>query len=99
MLSRANMPRIVAAIRSRSLRGAPGTCSLGSVEERPELTPGADAELAVRIAQMHLDRLYRHEQRLGDLGVAGAVGREPRDPRLARRERIDPGRVPALHAR
>src|SRR5829696_9318808 len=99
MVRRANMPRIVAATGSRPLRGAPCTCSPGSVEERPELTPGAYAELAVRVAEMHLDRLHRHEQRLGDLGVAGAVGREPRDPRLARRECVDPGRVPSRHAR
>src|SRR5213596_2435327 len=48
--------------------------------------PRRDAELAVRVAQMYLDRLWRDVQRLGDVAIRSSVGSKIRDPSLACRE-------------
>jgi hypothetical protein len=53
-------------------------------------TTRADPELAVRVAEVHLDRLDGHEQRLRDLGVGGSAGRKVHDPPLARRQCVEP---------
>src|SRR5688572_25598397 len=72
------------------LRGGPGTCSLefSGREQRRELPARVDPELAVRVAEMHLDGLDGHEERLGDLRIARSAGRELHDPPLARRQRV-----------
>ena len=57
---------------------------------------GKDVELASGVAQVHLDRLDRDEQRLRDLGVGRAAGGVFGDATLARGQRGDAGlRVPA----
>ena len=61
-----------------------------------EAWAAADAELAVRVAQVELDRGGGDEQRLRDLAVLRAGGRELGDPALARRQRVGArGRPPA----
>ena len=45
---------------------------------------------------MHLDRLLRDEQRLGDVAVGHPVRRHPRHPLLGRRQRRDGFRLGAL---
>ena len=86
----------VAAMLARGwcgpLRGGPGTCSLEFLgrEQRRELSSRADPELAVGVAEVHLDGLDGHEERLRDLRVARPVGREIDDPPLARRQRVEP---------
>ena len=67
--------------------------------------PRADLELAVGARQVHLDRLRRDEQRLGDRAVRHPGGRHRRDAQLARRQRLRPadarparGRAPATRS-
>ena len=55
-----------------------------------ELRAGADLELAVGVAQVHLDRLDRDEERLRDVPVALPVGGELCHAPLARGECIEP---------
>src|SRR5215207_4859235 len=47
-----------------------------------------DPQVAVHARQMDLDRLRGHVERAGDVAVALAGGRHPRDPPLARRQRL-----------
>jgi hypothetical protein len=54
-----------------------------------ELAAAGDAELAVSIAEVHLDRFHGDEQGLGDLGIRGAAGGSFRDASFARGERGD----------
>jgi tetratricopeptide (TPR) repeat protein len=54
-----------------------------------ELRAGADLELAVGVAQVHLDRLDSDEERLCDLLVAHPVGRELCHALLARGECVE----------
>ena len=49
----------------------------------------ADAELRVDVGQVALDRPDAQRQRVGDLLVRPAVGDQPQDVELARRERLD----------
>src|SRR5215210_3597872 len=79
-------PAMVAREWCGSLRGGPGIRSLEFLgrEQRRELPARVDPELAVRVAEMHLDGLDGHEQRLRDLRIARSVGRELHDPPLAR---------------
>ena len=63
---------------------------LALTERAGELAPRLDVELAVRVAQVVLDRLGRDEQRLGDLAVALTRGGELGDPALARGQRRRP---------
>src|SRR5262245_56776680 len=51
-----------------------------------ELAPGADAELAVRVGEVHLYGLRRHVEHLRDVAVREAVGGQVGDPPLARRQ-------------
>src|SRR5215210_8293082 len=90
--------RMLARGRCGPLRGGPGTCSLEFFgrEQRRELLSRADPELAVGVAEMHLDGLDGHEQRLRDLGIARSIGRELRDPPLARRKRLKARRFGAV---
>src|SRR5215208_4528129 len=53
------------------LNAVPRLCQRGR-----EVAAGADAELAIGVAEMDLDGLGRDEQRLGDVAVALAVGGE-----------------------
>jgi hypothetical protein len=41
---------------------------------------GGDPQLAVDVAEVRVDGLGGHEQRLGDLVVGQALRRQPRDP-------------------
>src|SRR3954447_25175343 len=77
----------------RGRRGAPWAWTLLFSwrlrgEGRAELGAASDVELAVRARQVHLDRLDREEQLLGDLGIREARCGHVGDPALARRERI-----------
>src|SRR3954469_2404832 len=54
-----------------------------------KLGTGAYVELAIRLAQMPLDRLLRHEQRLGDLPVRRPVGSHPGHPSFACGKRVE----------
>jgi hypothetical protein len=56
-----------------------------------ELGAGADLELAIGVAQVHLDRLDRDEQRLRDLLVAHPIGRQLSHAPLARGQGVKPG--------
>ena len=47
---------------------------------------------------MHLDGLDGEKQRLCDLGVGRAIGRQSGDPPLARRQRVGPRLLLAAHA-
>src|SRR5919199_4397684 len=58
-------------------------------ERLVELSPRADAELAVRVGEMQLDRLQRDVERLRNLLVGAAFGGELRHTPLARGERLD----------
>ena len=62
----------------------------GSQEGRVELRAGADLELAIGVAQVHLDRFDGDEERLRDLLVAHAVGGELGYAPLARGECVEP---------
>src|SRR5262249_61003564 len=55
-----------------------------------ELRAGADLELAVGVAQVHLDRLDRDEERLRDLLVAHPLGCQLCHAPLARGEYVEP---------
>src|SRR4051794_29385367 len=55
-------------------RGRQGTCELGA---------RTDVELPVAAGEVYFDRLLGQKQRLGDVAVRAALGREPRDPELA----------------
>src|SRR5262249_47548563 len=55
-----------------------------------ELRAGADLELAVSVAQVHLDGLDRDEERLRDLLVAHPLGCELCNAPLACGERVEP---------
>src|SRR5918993_1967882 len=67
--------------------GSPlGRCLL---QRGRQLAARADAELAVRVAEVHLDRLRRHVEDLGDLAVRLAGGGQVDDAALARGERLD----------
>ena len=59
-------------------------------ERLGELPPRLDVELAVRVAQVVLDRLGRDEQGLGDLAVALTGGGQLGDPPLGGGERFGP---------
>ena len=73
--------------RDRRAAGRPGAVAGGGLalvlQRRRQGAPGAHAELLERVAQVRLDGLDRHEQRLGDLAVRPALAREPRDAALA----------------
>lgn len=70
---------------SRQQRQGPGAS--GRLGERArELAARSDSQLAVRVAEMHLDRLRRHVQGLSDVAVRLPVGGEICDPSLARRQ-------------
>src|SRR5262245_19284372 len=56
-----------------------------------ELRPPLDPERPVGPREMALDGLDRHVERVGDLAVGAALGGEPSDAQLARRERLDAG--------
>lgn len=45
-----------------------------------QLMTRTDPELAVGVAEVHLDSFHGYEQRLGDLAVCSAVASELRDP-------------------
>ena len=55
-----------------------------------ELRAGADLELAIGVALVHLDRLDRDEERLRDLLVAHPVGRQLCHAPLARGQCVEP---------
>jgi hypothetical protein len=59
------------------------------LEEARQVVPRADAELAVRAREVDLHRLRGDVERLGDVAVALAAGREGRNTLLARRQRAD----------
>src|SRR4051812_9577363 len=72
-----------ARVLSDSLSG--GCCGFAlTSERRAETTAGVDLELAVRAAEMLLDRLRGDEERLGDLLVAKPVCRHLCDAPPAR---------------
>ena len=75
----------------RATRRSGRRARCGSQEGRVELRAGADLELAIGVAQVHLDRLDRDEERLRDLLVAHPVGCELCHAPLARGERVEPG--------
>src|SRR5579884_1126085 len=60
-----------------------------SAKRRRKLASGADAELAIHVAEMHLDRLGSHEQRLRCLSVRRALSGELGHPPLAGGKRLD----------
>ena len=89
-------------MRRQTIPVAPGTTPLltriflcrrwgfrRTAECRPELSTRADVELAVDAAEVLLDGLDGHEQRLGDLLVAQLFRGHVRDPPLARREFVE----------
>ena len=57
-------------------------------DDARELGPGADAELAVDVPEVELDRLHAEEQRGGGLPVRRAAGDERGDLQLLRRESV-----------
>src|SRR5262245_29839093 len=59
-----------------------GLARLG--ESAREFMPRCDSELAVRVAEMHLDRLRRDVESLCNVAVCLALCGETRDPSLAR---------------
>jgi hypothetical protein len=65
-------------------------CALGfGVPERVgQLGPTADAEFAIGAAEVHLDRLLRDVQLLGDLSVGLAGGGQASEAQLARGEGV-----------
>src|SRR5689334_9627661 len=71
------------------LRVRPAELRLGSLlrERLRQVVARADPELAVGARQVHLDRLERDVERLGDLLVGPARGGEVGHAALARRER------------
>ena len=100
--SRGSRPRRRA--RRRSRRG--GRAAAGGRSGRPrcgwlqserggQLGAGADPELAVRVAQVVLDRRQRDDEDLGDLAVEVAGGGEVGDPALGRGQRAGAGDEPA----
>jgi len=56
-----------------------------------ELRPRSDAKLSVDAAEVHFDRLRRHEEVLRDLAVRLAVDGQTRDTQLARCQRVRAG--------
>src|SRR5919202_1867071 len=66
-------------------RGEPLGVRFG--QQRGELPAGSDAELAVGVGEVDLDRLLGHEERLGDLPVRQLRSGERSHPPLGRRER------------
>ena len=72
---------------------------LGRCERARELAARADPELAVRVREVHLDRLRRDVERLGDVAVGLPLGREVGDAALARRERLDAARERRVRGR
>src|SRR5262252_802689 len=58
-------------------------------ERRGQLAPTGDLELGVGAREMALDRLERDVELVGDLAICAAFGRQPRDAKLARRQRLD----------
>ena len=80
--------------RRRGRQGAPPRVSprlSQPVSEPRELEARADAELAVRVAEVQLDGLLGHEQALGDRAVRELLRRgEVADAPLGRGERLGP---------
>src|SRR5262245_50503715 len=72
--------------RSWPRGSAGGRRALGN--DALQVAPAGDAELAVDAPQVRLDGLPGHEQRLGDLRVAAARGRQLGHPPLRGRELI-----------
>ena len=70
---------VIASQAATSFANAPGSSGTRT-----------DLQLGVRVAEVRLHRLLRHEQRLGDLAVAHPVGGQLRDAALARGQRVDP---------
>src|SRR4051812_5967333 len=70
-----------------------------SPEVFAQLSARADAELAVGRAEVTLDGLLGHEQRLGDLAVAEALRRQVGDAELRRRQRLPSGQRGAARFR
>src|SRR5438094_914009 len=70
--------------RLRCCRGFVSSCESGR-----EMTARVDTELAVRAAQVLLDRLRCDEERLRDLLVAQPLGRHVCDAPLARGQLVD----------
>jgi hypothetical protein len=62
----------------------------GSQEGRIKLRAGADLELVIRVAQVHLDRLDGDKERLRDLLVGHPLGCELYHATLARGKGVDP---------
>src|ERR1700751_1381947 len=66
----------------------PGGCRL-VIRQRPgKLTPAGDVELAEDLVQVVLDGAGTDEQSAGDLPVGQALGGQPGDLRLLRREHL-----------
>jgi hypothetical protein len=55
-------------------------------KEPRELDPGADAELAVRISEVELDRLDTEKEHGGSFAVGGSLGHDEGNLELLRRE-------------
>src|ERR1700754_4632485 len=84
----------VPRIQARQLTGfccCGGTASSYGGQRLGQLAARADAELAVGVAEVDLDRLRGDEQLLGDVAVGAAVGGEAGDAPLAGGQRLDAG--------
>src|SRR3954467_8512561 len=64
-------------------------------DRRGELLPGGDAELAVHVAQVVLDRLRAEKQRRRSLACGAPFGEEDGDLELLRREVVEGARIAA----
>ncbi len=64
--------------------GRPGADLNLALEQSRQLRARAASQFAVGVGQVHLDRLDRHEQRLGDLLIAQAARSEAGDAQLTR---------------
>src|SRR6266498_5889190 len=74
--------RLLRAMRRRAMRS----------EDRGELSPVSDAELAVGRVEVAFDRAYGKNEALGDVGVRQAVARQGRDLLLPSGQRCQAGR-------
>src|SRR5687768_13521278 len=76
-----------------------GARSLLFCERRRQLVARADPELAVGGAEVLLDGLAAHVQRLGDVGVRASLRRQRGDPSLVGRERLDSAQLRPARSR
>src|SRR5262245_29068191 len=88
---RVTAPSWFAGSNARAKRGAGGRDRLVRRECGSELTARGDLQLAVDAREVHLDRLHRDEERLGDLLVRVILRGQLGDAALARGQRVHAG--------